>query len=417
MLASFLYGSYCFEIPTGCNFFVSYSLHRSAFDVRRRVIDSLTGRRLALLLSDTLVIQMIVVDRDELLPVIMTISCLPAAPHWYHLSMVEAGRARRKAAHEITVDESASGQRVDNFLTFHLKGVPRPRIYRLLRRGEVRVNRGRVRPHYRLALGDVVRIPPVWTMETESRKAPTERRRHPVERAILYEDDALIVLNKPAGWAVHGGSGIDFGVIECLRAARPAARRIELVHRIDRDTSGCLLVAKRRSMLASLHEALRKERVRKRYLALVRGNFGPRRRRSDARLLREQRRTGERIVRVHAEGKASTTNFVPVEVGSVASLIVAQPRTGRTHQIRVHAAHLGMPLAGDEKYGDYTFNRLMRSYGLKRLFLHAASISIGSGEDRMTFEAPLGPELASVLDSLGFGSAPIPRSTVRPPCS
>ena len=223
--------------------------------------------------------------------------------------MAEAGRARRKAVHEITVDEPASGQRVDNFLAFHLKGVPRPRIYRLLRRGEVRVNRGRVRQHYRLALGDVVRIPPVWVMETGPRTTPSETRRHAIERAILYEDDALIVLNKPAGWAVHGGSGVDFGVIECLRAARPAARRIELVHRIDRDTSGCLLVAKRRSMLASLHEALRKERMQKRYLALVRGNFGPRRRRSDARLRREQRRTGERIVRVHAEGKAVDDEF------------------------------------------------------------------------------------------------------------
>ena len=323
--------------------------------------------------------------------------------------MAEADRARRKGAHEIIVDETTSGQRVDNFLTFHLKGVPRPRIYRLLRRGEVRVNRGRVRQQYRLALGDVVRIPPVWIMETGARKTPSETRRHAIERAILYEDDALIVLNKPAGWAVHGGSGVDFGVIECLRAARPAARRIELVHRIDRDTSGCLLVAKRRSMLASLHEALRMERMQKRYLALVRGNFGSRRRHCDARLLREQRRTGERIVRVHAQGKPSKTNFAPVEVGSVASLVVAQPRTGRTHQVRVHAAYLGMPLAGDEKYGDYSFNRVMRSYGLRRLFLHAASISIGSGAERMAFEAPLGPELASVLDSLGFGATPIRR--------
>ena len=314
----------------------------------------------------------------------------------------------RKAVHEITVDESVSGQRVDNFLTFHLKGVPRPRIYRLLRRGEVRVNRGRVRQHYRLAVGDIVRIPPVWTKETESRQTPTEKRRQAIERAILYEDDALIVLNKPAGWAVHGGSGVDFGVIECLRAVRPAVRRIELAHRIDRDTSGCLLVAKKRSMLASLHEALRNERVQKRYFALVRGNVGPRNRRSDARLLREQRRTGERIVRVHAQGKASTTKFIPVEVGNVASLVVAQPRTGRTHQIRVHAAHLGMPLAGDEKYGDFAFNRLMRSHGLKRLFLHAASVSIGSGENRMAFEAPLDSNLVSVLDSMGFAAAPIP---------
>ena len=315
-----------------------------------------------------------------------------------------ADRLRREAPHEITVDESASGQRVDNFLTLYLKGVPRSRIYRLLRRGEVRVNRGRVRHHHRLVSGDVVRIPPVRMADTPPRKTPAEERQHAVERAILHEDDGLIVLNKPAGWAVHGGSGLDFGVIECLRAARPCAGRIELVHRIDRDTSGCLLVAKRRRVLASLHEALRKERVHKRYLALVRGNPGSRRRRSEAPLRREQRRTGERIVRVHAEGKRSVTEFAPVEVGDVASLVIAQPRTGRTHQIRVHAADLHMPLAGDEKYGDHTFNRRMRSYGLKRLFLHAVSIAIRTGEGRMEFEAPLAPELAAVLESLGLGA-------------
>ena len=162
-------------------------------------------------------------------------------------------------------------------------------------------------------------------------------------------------------------------------------------------------------MLSSLHEALRTERVRKRYLALTRGNFGPQRRRSEAPLLREQRRTGERIVRVHNEGKPSVTDFVPIQTGIVASLVTAQPRTGRTHQIRVHAAHLHMPLAGDEKYGDYAFNRLMRSYGLNRLFLHAASIAIRTEDKRMEFEAPLAPELSSVLESLGFGTGPTSR--------
>ena len=318
--------------------------------------------------------------------------------------MGRADRSRRKAAHQITVDESVSGQRVDNFLALHLRGVPRTRIYRLLRRGEVRVNRGRVRQHYRLSLGDVVRVPPVWLADSRPRMTPAQERQRTIERGILHEDDGLIVLNKPAGWAVHGGSGVDFGVIECLRAARPRAGHLELVHRIDRDTSGCLLVAKRRSVLVSLHEALRRERVHKRYLALTRGNFGSRRRRNEAPLLREQRRTGERIVRVHSEGKPSVTEFIPVQIGDVASLVAAQPRTGRTHQIRVHAANLRMPLAGDEKYGDYAFNRLMRSYGLKRLFLHAASIGIGTGEERMVFEAPLAPELAAVLESLGFGA-------------
>ena len=317
--------------------------------------------------------------------------------------MNRTNRSRRQAAHEVTVCESDSGQRVDNFLALRLKNVPRSRIYRLLRRGEVRVNRGRVRQHYRLAAGDVVRIPPVWIVDPLPRTAPSRERQLTVERAILHEDEDLIVLNKPAGLAVHGGSGVEFGVIECLRATRPQARRLELVHRIDRDTSGCLLVAKRRSVLSSLHEALRNERVRKRYLALVRGNFGSRRRRSEAPLLREQRRTGERVVRVHSEGKPSVTDFVPLEVGEVASLVAAHPRTGRTHQIRVHAAALNLPLAGDPKYGDYTFNRLMRSHGLKRLFLHAASVTIRTGERRMAFDAPLAPELAAVLESLELG--------------
>ncbi len=313
--------------------------------------------------------------------------------------------SRREAAHEIVVDESVRGQRVDNFLTLRLKGVPRSRIYRLLRRGEVRVNRGRVRPHYRLASGDIVRVPPVWRIETRPRAAPSRERRLAIERAILHEDDGLIVLNKPAGWAVHGGSGVDFGIIECLRAARPRARRMELVHRIDRDTSGCLLIAKRRRVLVALHEALRQERVRKRYLALVRGDFGSRRRRCESPLLRTERPTGERIVRVHARGKPSATEFVPLRTGAVASLVAAHPRTGRTHQIRVHAADLHAPLAGDEKYGDREFNRLMLSCGLKRLFLHAASVAVRTAEGWMAFEAPLAPELAAVLESLGLDAS------------
>ena len=327
----------------------------------------------------------------------------------YDRRMDGANRQPRTAAHEVIVDESASGQRIDNFLITYLKGVPRTRIYRLLRRGEVRVNRGRVRQHYRLAVGDVIRIPPVRAGEVRPAKTPSEARRRDIDRAILHEDDRLIVLNKPAGWAVHGGSGLDFGVIECLRAARPHARRMELVHRLDRDTSGCLLIAKRRSVLLSLHEALRTERVRKRYLALVEGDFGQRRRRCDAPLLREQRASGERIVRVRADGKRSVTDFVPIETGNVASLVMAQPRTGRTHQIRVHAAELHSPLAGDEKYGDRAFNRLMRSHGLRRLFLHALSIALPCGNEWIEFEAPLGSELAEVLASLGLDSGRVPR--------
>jgi len=316
--------------------------------------------------------------------------------------MSAAQGSRREAAQEIVIDESMCGQRIDNFLALRLKGVPRSRIYRLLRRGEVRVNRGRVRQHYRLTFGDVVRVPPVWFAETRLPTAPSRERRLAIERAILHEDDGLIVLNKPAGWAVHGGSGVEFGIIECLRAARPHAGRMELVHRLDRDTSGCLLIAKRRSVLVALHEALRHERVRKRYLALVRGDFGSRRRRCESPLLRTERRSGERVVRVHPRGKPSMTEFAPLRAGAVASLVAAHPRTGRTHQIRVHAADLHTPLAGDEKYGDPEFNRLMQSYGLKRLFLHATSIAVRTAEGWVAFEAPLAPELAVVLESLGL---------------
>lgn len=311
---------------------------------------------------------------------------------------------RHEAAHDVSVDESASGQRIDNFLATYLRGVPRTRIYRLLRRGEVRVNRGRIRPHYRLTPGDIVRIPPIRFGASRLRKTPSDNRQRDVHRAILHEDDGLIVLNKPSGWAVHGGSGLDFGVIECLRAARPNARRIELAHRLDRDTSGCLLIAKRRSVLSSLHEAMRRGHVRKRYLALVRGNFGVRRRVCNAPLLRRHRNSGERVVRVHPEGKRSATVFEPIKTGDVASLVMALPRTGRTHQIRVHAAEIDAPLAGDDRYGDREFNRLIRGYGLKRLFLHAASIEIPCEDGRTNFEAPLARELAEVLASLRFDS-------------
>ena len=316
--------------------------------------------------------------------------------------MDQSRRSNRTSVRTISVDDEVAGQRIDNFLATCLKGVPRTRIYRLLRRGEVRVNRSRVRQHYRLASGDIVRIPPVREDVPPSPKTPDELRQRTISRAILYEDDGLIVLDKPAGWAVHGGSGLRFGVIECLRAARPLARRLELVHRLDRDTSGCLLVAKRRSVLGVLHEALRQGRMRKRYLALTRGNFGGRRLRCDKPLLREQRRTGDRIVRIDGRGKRSSTNFAPVDVGEVASLIAAHPVTGRTHQIRVHAASLSAPIAGDEKYGDRSFNRLMQAHGLRRLFLHAASIAVPVDGEWMTFDAPLPADLASVLAEIGL---------------
>lgn len=294
-----------------------------------------------------------------------------------------------------------AGQRIDNYLLRQLKGVPRSFIYRILRRGEVRVNRGRIKAEYRLKDGDHVRVPPVRTA-APAPKAERGDATARLEQCILYEDERLLVIDKPAGMAVHGGSGVSFGVIETLRAARPQAKFLELVHRLDRETSGCLLIAKKRSELRRLHELLRAGRVEKRYLALVRGRWQTGERRVDAPLLKNQLRGGERIVTVTAEGKAADTLFWPLDIRTRASLMEIALGTGRTHQIRVHAAHVGHPLAGDEKYGDGEFNRQMRGLGLKRLFLHAHSIAYGdpdNGRD-IHVSSPLPEELRAVLDRL-----------------
>ncbi len=317
---------------------------------------------------------------------------------------------RYEAAQRVVVDEDFSGQRIDNYLMGRLKGVPRPHIYRLLRRGEVRVNRARVRQHYRLATGDLVRIPPLrFNPESEPARSPTPSDKRMIERAILHEDERLIVLDKPSGIAVHGGSGIDFGVIESLRALRPDLRRLELVHRLDRDTSGCLVIAVDRTTLKELHKAIRQGSVRKEYLLLVKGDCGSKPLVCDAPLKREERHHLDRIVRVDSTGKPSRTRFEPLARGEIASLVRARPLTGRTHQIRVHAASLGLFLAGDRKYGDRAFNRRMRDLGLHRLFLHASSITLpmskgsdGSGDLRMRFHAPLGEDLKSSLTASGL---------------
>ena len=285
----------------------------------------------------------------------------------------------------LTVGDDAAGQRVDNFLVRTLKGVPKSHIYRILRTGEVRVNKGRVGPDARLVEGDVVRIPPVRTAApaTPGSRSPKSR----VQRfapAILFEDDAILAVDKPAGLAVHGGSGIAFGVIEQLRAARPDARFLELVHRLDRDTSGILLVAKKRSALTDLHSQLRDGAVDKRYLALVRGPWAPSIRTVDVPLHKFSTRDGERRVRVDEDGRASTTVFRQQQVwpnhDPPLVLLEAELETGRTHQIRVHLAHLGNALAGDDKYGDFEWNRRLAKEGLKRMFLHAR---------RMTFKHPV----------------------------
>lgn len=309
--------------------------------------------------------------------------------------------AGRPSVAYLRIAEEAAGQRLDNFLLTQLKGVPKSHVYRLLRKGEVRVNKGRAKPEYRLEAGDVVRLPPVRRPEPG---APTARGRSAgveLEAHILHEDDRVIVLDKPSGIAVHGGSGLSHGVIEALRAARPDAPYLELVHRLDRETSGCLLIAKRRSTLRTLHELLRNGKVEKRYLALVKGRWELGQVRLEDRL-RKTVRGGERVVTVDESGKHAASIFRPVEIGSAASLLEVRIMTGRTHQIRVQAAEAGHPLAGDERYGDRDYNQRMKALGLSRLFLHAASIGWEdpvSGEWRM-YSAPLPADLREILSNL-----------------
>ncbi|AUX93077.1 23S rRNA pseudouridine(955/2504/2580) synthase RluC [Mixta gaviniae] len=303
----------------------------------------------------------------------------------------------------VAISEEEAGQRIDNFLRTQLKGVPKSMIYRILRKGEVRVNKKRIKPEYKLAAGDEVRIPPVRVAEREEAAiSPKLDRVASLAGAILYEDDYILVLNKPSGTAVHGGSGLSFGVIEGLRALRPEARFLELVHRLDRDTSGILLVAKKRSALRSLHEQLREKGMQKDYLALVRGQWPSHLKVVQAPLLKNILQSGERVVRVSSEGKPSETRFKVEERYAHATLVKASPVTGRTHQIRVHTLHAGHPIAFDDRYGEREFDKQLASTGLRRLFLHAAALSFThphSG-DRMRMEAPLDDELKQCLAAL-----------------
>jgi len=299
----------------------------------------------------------------------------------------------------VEISADLAGQRLDNYLLNRLKGAPRSLIYRIVRRGEVRVNKGRIRPEYRLKAGDTVRIPPVKLPPRSAAPRPGAQVLRQLEAAILYEDDRLLILNKPSGLAVHGGSGLSYGVIEGLRALRARAPYLELVHRLDRDTSGCLLIAKKRSALRRLHELLRSNQMDKHYLALVKGAWRGGERQVTAPLLKNILRSGERMVRVDAAGKPASSVFRPLAVGKTASLVEVKLETGRTHQVRVHAASLGQPIAGDDKYGDDDFNRRMREVGLKRLFLHARSLrfQLIESEEAIEVYAPLDDELKQVL--------------------
>ncbi len=301
----------------------------------------------------------------------------------------------------VEVDDGSAGQRIDNFLLKQLKGVPKTRIYRILRKGEVRVNKKRIKPDYRLNMGDVVRIPPVRVSDKPALAKPGERVLKQINECILYEDDGLLVLNKPSGLAVHGGSGLNYGVIEGLRALRPEARFLELAHRLDRDTSGCLVIAKKRSVLRAFHELLREGGMDKIYLALVMGRWKGGGKRVDAPLRKNELKSGERVVRVSKDGKPSSTIFTPVTLYKRCSLMRVKLLTGRTHQVRVHAQYSGHPIAGDDKYGDEAFNREMNGYGLKRLFLHAAELHFTLPEHgTVHVEAPLDEKLQNLLDNL-----------------
>lgn len=309
----------------------------------------------------------------------------------------------------LTVDEGSGGQRIDNFLCKTLKGVPKSHLYRILRSGEVRVNSKRIDATYRLVMGDLVRIPPIRTaIQQEELPANKASVKPKFEQAIIFEDDALLVIDKPAGFAVHGGSGISRGVIEQLRMERPHAKFLELVHRLDRETSGVLMLAKKRTALVALQDAIRNNQTDKRYVMLVHGNWTEKKKRVLLPLQKYVLPSGERRVSVQEDGQESETVFHLCKNYGEFSLLEAQLVTGRTHQLRVQLAHLGFPIAGDDKYGDFAVNKAMQKRGLKRMFLHSTETNIRhplSGE-KLKLIAPLPPELAKFLQRLELEKKP-----------
>lgn len=321
----------------------------------------------------------------------------------YKMNLKKDQNVINQAVKMLTISEDEAGQRIDNYLLAKLKGVPKSLIYRIVRKGEVRVNKGRIKPEYKLQANDVVRVPPIRVSEKEQAPISTKLNKvSQLENQILFEDESLLILNKPSGIAVHGGSGLSFGVIEALRTLRPEARFLELVHRLDRDTSGILLVAKKRSALRNLHEQLREKTVQKDYLALVRGQWQSHCKVVKAPLLKNELSSGERIVRVSEQGKPSETRFSIEERYNNATLVKASPVTGRTHQIRVHTQYAGHPIALDDKYGDKQFDEQMSQLGLTRLFLHAFSIRFTHPKtgEILQINAPLDQDMKGILTIL-----------------
>lgn len=318
--------------------------------------------------------------------------------------MSDSNLSERPSAKVTWVDvlPDQSGQRIDNFLRTKLKGVPKSLIYRLLRKGEIRVNKKRIKPEYKIQSGDLIRIAPIRVPEKGESAPASESLLELLDRSVLFEDDRLLVINKPSGLAVHGGSGVALGLIEAIRQLRPSAHFLELVHRLDRDTSGCIMIAKKRSTLRLLHEALRQRQVEKIYQALVVGRWDSRQKFVDAPLLRDELRSGERLVRVDQQGKPSYTGFTVLRrFGDVATLVEARPRTGRTHQIRVHAQFVGHPIVGDIKYTPDNQNLWFKERGLKRLMLHAAGLVVELTEGvKIKVSAPLDANLSAIIDKL-----------------
>ncbi len=299
----------------------------------------------------------------------------------------------------VEITDENHDQRLDNFLITRLKGVPKSRIYRIVRKGEVRVNKGRVDVNYRLVTGDVVRIPPVRIAERGEEVFVPTNLKEALQHSILYEDDGFLIVNKPAGFAVHGGSGVSSGIIEGLRLLRPEAHFLELVHRLDKDTSGCLIIAKKRSALRAFHTIFRDNHIHKTYVALLSGQWKKKKLVVNAPLLKNIAKGGERMVTVSSAGKEAETVFTRLTAFQDATLVEAAPKTGRTHQIRVHAAHLGHPIIGDERYGRDDINLEFKHKGYKRMFLHAKTLTFShpiTGES-MKITAPLPAQLEQLL--------------------
>lgn len=298
----------------------------------------------------------------------------------------------------VEISEDRVGQRIDNFLRAQFRQVPKSRVYRLLRKGEVRVNKGRVAPEYKLQLGDQVRIPPLYLKVANESLTPSKQLLNQLSEAVLYEDDGLIILNKPPGLAVHGGSGVKLGVIEALRQLWPNYKELELVHRLDRDTSGCLMIAKKRSRLRALHAMLREGKLQKTYYAIVQGTP-----KSPQQINQPLRKfhcgNGERRVEVHREGQTAKTTLKLLESFGAVSLVAAKPITGRTHQLRVHLAYIEHPIAGDSKYGVEGLNKQLKSINMNRLCLHAHELRFicPKTAEKIVVSAPLDPIMERVL--------------------